>query len=202
VSKGRAKYYSSLDLASGYWQVEVDPKDVPKTAFSTRVGTFAYLRMPMGLKNASIAFQRFMTEIFSDLLYRGVLVFIYDILIYSKTWSEHLKLVDEVLRRLKEHNPQAKVSKCHFGAKEIKYLGSIVPHKCRKPDPEKVKAIRELQTPQSKDDIKRFKYEECFIIKTKQSLSLIVWQTFSFQFFEVRRRCIFRRFLFDFSKSC
>lgn len=53
MSKGRAKYYSSLDLASGYWQVEVDPKDVPKTAFSTGVGTFAYLRMPMRLKNCN-----------------------------------------------------------------------------------------------------------------------------------------------------
>jgi len=80
----------------------------------------------MGLKGAPSAFQRFMTNIFADLMYQGVLVFIDDILIYSETWEEHLKLVDEVLRRLQEHNLQAKVGKCRFGSKETKYLGSIV----------------------------------------------------------------------------
>ena len=149
-----ARYYSSLDLASGYWQVEVDKKDIPKTAFNTRKGTFAYLRMPMGLKGAPSAFQRFMTEIFADLLYQGVLVFIDDILIYSEKWEQHLELVDEVLKRLSQHNLQAKVGKCHFGAKEVKYLGSVISYKCRKPDPDKVKAIRELQAPKTKEDIR------------------------------------------------
>ena len=149
-----AQYYSSLDLASGYWQIEIAKKDIAKTAFNTRKGTFAYLRMPMGLKGAPSAFQRFMTEIFSDLMYRGVLVFIDDILIYSATWEEHLKLVDEVLKRLSVHNLQAKVGKCHFGAKEIKYLGSVISYKCRKPDPDKVKAIKEMEPPKSKDDVR------------------------------------------------
>ena len=149
-----ARYYSSLDLASGYWQVEVAKKDIQKTAFNTRKGTFAYLRMPMGLKGAPSAFQRFMSEIFSDLLYHGVLVFIDDILIYSENWKQHLKLVNEVLKRLSDHNLQAKVGKCHFGAKEVKYLGSIISHGGRKPDPDKVKAIRELQPPRSKEDIR------------------------------------------------
>ena len=149
-----AKYYSSLDLASGYWQVEVDAKDVDKLAFNTRKGTFAYLRMPMGLKGAPAAFQRFMTEIFADLMYQGVLVFIDDILIYSSTWEEHLALVDEVLKRLAEHNLQAKVGKCHFGEKEVKYLGSIVSYQSRRPDPDKVKAIQELQPPKSKEDLR------------------------------------------------
>jgi len=149
-----AKYFSSLDLASGYWQVEVAKEDIAKTAFNTRKGTFAYLRMPMGLKGAPSAFQRFMTEIFSDLLYKGVLVFIDDILIYSTTWQEHLKLVDKVLKRLTQHNLQAKVGKCHFGAQQIKYLGSVISYRSRKPDPEKVRAIKELQPPKSKDDIR------------------------------------------------
>ena len=95
-----------------------------------------------------------MSEVFSDLLYQGVLVFIDDILIYSESWEQHLKLVDEVLKRLSEHNLQAKVGKCHFGAKEVKYLGSIISHGCRKPDPDKVKAIRELQPPKTKEDIR------------------------------------------------
>ena len=149
-----ARYFSTLDLASGYWQVEIDEKDIPKTAFNTRKGTFAFLRMPMGLKNAPAAFQRFMTEIFSDLMYKGVLVFIDDILIYSTTWEKHLKLVDEVLKRLSEHNLQAKIGKCHFGAKETKYLGSVISYRCRKPDPDKVKAIKQLQSPKSKDEVR------------------------------------------------
>jgi hypothetical protein len=149
-----ARYYPSLDLASGYWQVEVAKKDIPKTAFNTRRGTFAYLRMPMRLKGAPAAFQRFMTEIFADLMYQGVLVFIDDILIYSEKWEQHLKLVNEVLKRLTEHNLQAKVGKCHFGEKEIKYLGSVVSYKCRKPDPDKVRAIKELQPPKTKEDVR------------------------------------------------
>jgi len=150
----KAYFYSSLDLASGYWQIEVAKKDVPKTAFNTRKGTFAYLRMPMGLKGAPSAFQRFMTDIFSDLMYRGVIVFIDDILVYSETWEDHLKLVDEVLRRLSQHNLQAKIGKCHFGASQVKYLGSIISHGQRKPDPDKVKALKEMQPPQTKEDVR------------------------------------------------
>jgi len=119
---------------------------VDKTAFNTKKGTSAYLRMPMGLKGALSAFQRFMTEVFSDLLYHGVLVFIDDILIYFEDWKKHLELVDEVFRRLKQHYLQAKMGKCHFGAKEIKYHGSIISHRCRKPDPDKVKAIKRATT--------------------------------------------------------
>jgi len=169
----KAKYYSSLDLASGYWQVQVAKKDIPKTAFNTRKGTFAYLRMPMGLKGAPSAFQRFMTEIFSDLLYRGVLVFIDDILIYSEKWEEHLRLVNEVLRRLSKHNLQAKVGKCHFGAKEIKYLGSVISYRCRKPDPEKVKAIQNMEPPKSKDDVRSVMGLASFYREFIKDLSII-----------------------------
>ena len=149
-----ARFYSSIDLASGYWQLALAEEDVPKTAFNTRKGTFAFLRMPMGLKGAPSAFQRYMTEIFSDLLYQGVLVFIDDILIYTDTWEKHVKLVDEVLHRLSAHNLQAKMGKCHFGAQEVKYLGSVISYQHRKPDPDKVKAIQELQPPSCKDDIR------------------------------------------------
>ena len=67
-----SRHYSSLDLASGYWEVEVDKKDVPKTAFNTRRGTFVCLRMVMELKGVPAAFQRFMTEVFADLMHQGV----------------------------------------------------------------------------------------------------------------------------------
>ena len=133
-------YFSSLDLASGYWQVEI-------AKVNTRTCTYLFLRMPMGLKGAPSAFQRFMNEVFEDMLYKGVLVFIDDIL---RTWQEHLKLVDKVLKRLSIHNLQAKLGKCHFGAKEIKYLGSVISYRCRKPDLDKVKAIKTMEPPKTR----------------------------------------------------
>ena len=97
-----------------------------------------------------------MTEIFADLMYQGVLVFIDDILIYSEKLEQHLKLVNEVLKGLTEHNLQAKVGKCHFCEKEIKYLGSVVSYKCRKSDPDKVRGIKELQPPKQRKMFEAF----------------------------------------------
>ena len=131
----------------------VDKKDVPKTAFNTRIGTFVYLRMEMALKWVSAAFQRFMTEIFADLMYQGALDFIIDILIYSEKWEQHIKLVNKVLKRLAEHNLEAKVGKWHFREKEIKCVGFVVSYKCRKPDTGKVRAMKELQPPKTKEDV-------------------------------------------------
>ena len=100
--------------------------------------------MEMGLKGGSTGFQRFMREIFADFMYQGALVFIDNIVIYSEKWEQHIKLVNKVLKRLTEHNLEAKVGKCHFREKEIKCLGFIVSYKCRKPDPDKVRTIKEL----------------------------------------------------------
>ena len=110
--------------------------------------------MEMGLKGDSAAFQRFMTEIFADFMYQGALAFIDDIVIYSEKWEQHIKLVNKVLKCLIEHNVEAKVWKWHFREKEIKCLGFIVSCKCRKPDPDKVRAIKELQPHKTKEDVR------------------------------------------------
>ena len=109
--------------------------------------------MEMGLKGGSAAFQRFMREIFADLMYQGALTFINDIVIYSEKWEQHIKLVNEVLKRLAEHNLKATVGKCHFREKEIKCVGFVVSYKCRKPDPDKVRTMKELQPPKTKEDV-------------------------------------------------
>ena len=91
-----------------------------------------------------------MTEIFADLMYQGALTFIEDIVIYSEKWEQYIKLVNKALKRFIEHNLAAKVGKWHFREKEIKCVGFVVSCKCRKPDPDKVRTIKELQPHKTK----------------------------------------------------
>ena len=108
--------------------------------------------MEMGLKGVSTVFQRFMREIFADLMHQGALVFIKDIVIYSEKWEQHLKLVNEVLKRLAEHNLEAKVGN-GISEKEIKCVGFVVSFKCRKPHPDKVRTMKELQPHKMREDV-------------------------------------------------
>ena len=149
-----ATYFSSLDLASGYYQFSMRPSDIERTAFATPDGLFEFVRMPMGLSNAPATFQRAMNNIFAGMVNRGVMIFIDDILVYSKTWKEHLALLREVFRRMKENNLQAKIGKCSFAQKETKYLGYIISKDMKRPDPAKVKAIKEMRPPNDKSEVR------------------------------------------------
>jgi len=92
-----AKWFTTLDLASGYWQVEMNPSDQEKTAFIVQQGTYEFTVMPFGLTNAPATFQRLMNQVFNGLLYKGVIVYLDDINIYSKTFDKHLLKLNEVL---------------------------------------------------------------------------------------------------------
>ena len=136
-----AKYFSKIDLRTGYHQVRIREQDVPKTAFRTRFGHYEFLVMPFGLTNAPASFMMLMDTVLRPYLGKFVVVFLYDILVYSKTrkeHKEHLRLVFELLR---QHLLFAKKSKCEFFAEEIQYLGHIISAAGMQMDPEKVDAI-------------------------------------------------------------
>ncbi|WVZ97513.1 LOW QUALITY PROTEIN: hypothetical protein U9M48_043040 [Paspalum notatum var. saurae] len=118
--------FSKIDLRSGYHQLKIRPSDIPKTAFTTKYGLYEYTVMSFGLTNAPAYFMQLMNSVFMDYLDKFVVVFIDDILIYSKTEAEHEEHLRLVLQRLREHKLYAKFSKCEFWIDEVRFLGHVV----------------------------------------------------------------------------
>ena len=153
---GGAKWFTTLDLASGYWQVEMDPESRDKTAFITKYGIYEFNVMPFGLTNAPATFQRLMNEVLDSTLRRGVMIYLDDINIYGKTFEEHLEKLEEVLQLLKETGLKIKPSKCHFAKREITFLGHIVNQKGILPDPEKIEKVKNFPRPKTVTEIRSF----------------------------------------------
>jgi hypothetical protein len=121
-----AKVFSKIDLGSGYHQIKIRASDILKTAFSTRYGLYQYLVMSFGLTNALVYFMYLMNSVFMPQLDKFVVVFIDDILFYSKNEAEHTKHLHTVLQRLCDHQLYAKLSKCDFWLRKIKFLGHTI----------------------------------------------------------------------------
>jgi hypothetical protein len=121
-----AKFFTKLDLRSGYHQVRVHPEDIDKTAFRTHHGHFKFLVMPFGLSNAPSTFQALMNSVLGPFLRKFVLVFFDDILIYSSSWTEHLQHVRAVLSVLRANHLHVKRSKCSFATTTVSYLGHVI----------------------------------------------------------------------------
>ena len=153
---GGAKYFSTLDLASGFHQIPMDPASKSKTAFSTPFGHYEYKRMPFGLKNAPATFQRLMDQILSGL--QGIELFVYmdDIVIYSSSLEEHGEKLKKLLGRLQTAGLTLQPEKCHFLRKEIAYLGHVITQDGVKPDPRKIEAVKKFPRPKTRRNIKQF----------------------------------------------
>ena len=151
-----ARVFSKIDLRSGYHQLKIRESDIPKTAFTTRYGLFEYTVMSFGLTNAPAYFMNLMNKIFMEYLDKFVVVFIDDILVYSKTEEEHAVHLRLVLETLREHQLYAKLSKCEFWLKEVAFLGHVISAGGISVDPEKIKAILDWKTPTSVTEIRSF----------------------------------------------
>jgi len=121
-----AQYFTKLDLRSGYHQVRMLPEDEYKTAFKTHHGHYQFKVMPFGLTNAPATFQCVMNQILQPYLRKFVLVFLGDILIYSKTLEDHQQHLQQVLETLRQHQLYLKESKCTFAQSSLEYLGHVI----------------------------------------------------------------------------
>jgi hypothetical protein len=144
-----AKVFSKIDLRSGYHQIKIKPCDIPKTAFSTRYGLYEYLVISFGLTNAPAYFMYLMNSVFMPELDKFVMVFIDDILIYSKTKEDHTNHLHIVLQRLRDHRLYAKFSKCEFWLDSVKFLGHTISGKGISVDPTKVQEVMYSEPPTS-----------------------------------------------------
>ncbi|KAL2230223.1 UNVERIFIED_CONTAM: Transposon Tf2-12 polyprotein [Sesamum indicum] len=151
-----ATIFSKIDLRSGYWQLRIAENDIPKTAFRTRYGHYEFLVMPFGLTNAPAAFMALMNRTFQEYLDHFVIVFIDDILVYSKDRDEHEQHLRIVLQILKEKELYAKLSKCEFWVNQVIFLGHVVSGDGVMPDPSKVKAIMEWRVPKNATEVRSF----------------------------------------------
>jgi hypothetical protein len=121
-----AQVFSKIDLRSGYHQIKIHEEDIPKAAFSTLYGLYEYLVMSFGLFNAPAHFMYLMNSVFMEELDKFVVVFIDDILVFSKSRKEHEEHLHVVLQRLRDHQLYAKFSKCEFWLIEVQFLGHVV----------------------------------------------------------------------------
>src|ERR1044072_7076582 len=148
--------FSKINLRSGYHQIRVKSEDIQKTAFRTRYGHYEYSVMPFGVTNAPGVFMEYMNRIFHLYLDKFVVVFIDDILIYSKNEEEHAEHLRVVLELLKEKKLYAKLSKCEFWLEEVSFLGHVISKNGIAVDPTKVEAVSQWETPKNASEIRSF----------------------------------------------
>jgi hypothetical protein len=167
-----AKVFSKIDLCSSYHQIKIGASDIPKTAFSTRYGLYEYLVMSFGLTNAPAYFMYLIDSVFMPELDKFVVVFIDDILVYSKNEAEHTMHLHIVLQRLRDHRLYAKLSKCDFWLKKIKFLGHTISQEGIAVDPDKVQEVMDWKPPTTVHQIRSFlglvRYYRRFILDFSQ----------------------------------
>ena len=164
---GGAKVFSKLDLKSGYWQMPMRQEDIKKTAFKTRYGLYEGLVVPFGVTNAPAQFMNLMNDLLQDYLDEFILVFLDDILVYSRSMEEHAEHLRKLLQCLWEQRLYAKASKCDIARTTVDFLGQHVTPAGMSPQEQKLKAVREWETPRDIRGVRSFlgftNYYQCYI---------------------------------------
>jgi hypothetical protein len=151
-----ARVFSEIDLRSSYHQMKIRPSDIPKTTFSTRYGLYEFTVMSFGLTNAPAYFMDLKNKVFMEYLDRFVVVFIDDILIYSKSESDHEEHLRLVLQKLRDNQLYAKFSKCEFWIDKVPFLGHIISNGGIAMDPAKVKEVVVWSIPTTVTEVRSF----------------------------------------------
>lgn len=153
---GPSRYFSALDITSGYWHVPMHPDDVSKTAFVTHSGHYEWLVMPFGLKNAPATFQRAMKSVIQRHHLKNVVNYFDDIVVHTTTFEEHLGCLDALLAAFSAENVKFKLKKCQFACTTIDYLGHTISHGTMSPKQANIDAMRRFPEPKSVKDLQRF----------------------------------------------
>lgn len=151
-----SQWFSVMDLKSGYYQIEMEESDKAKTAFVCPLGFWEWNRMPQGITNAPSTFQRLMEKCMGDINLREVLVFLDDIIVFSKTLEEHETRLAKVLNRLRENGLKLSPEKCRFFQTSVRYLGHIVSRSGVETDPKKIEALKTWPKPQTLKELRSF----------------------------------------------
>ncbi|GFW70250.1 hypothetical protein TNCV_3337681 [Trichonephila clavipes] len=150
------KWFSTLDLKSGYWQVEIHPEDREKTAFTSGQGLWQFKVMPFGLCNVPATFERLMETVLKGLTFEACLIYLDDVIIGGRTFEEHIQNIRKVLSKLRDANLKLNPSKCKFFQKEVNYLGHIISAEGVRTDPEKVSAVKNWKRPENLRELRSF----------------------------------------------
>ena len=153
---GESKWFTKIDLKTGFHQIRVKPEHVEKTAFQTKYGQYEFMVLPMGLCNAPATFSTMMNEVLEGLVDECCTVYLDDILIFSKSKAEHRKHVKQVLERLRLHKLYASPKKCHFMTSQVEFLGIIVSQEGLQVNPSKTKVIKKWPKPNDLSELRGF----------------------------------------------
>ena len=151
-----SKYFTTLDLCSGFWQVKMAKDSIEKTAFVTHEGLYEFNVMPFGLKNAPGTFQRLMNTVLAGLVPQRCLDYIDDVLVLGRSWKDHLRNLELVYQRLRDAGLKLKTSKCHLGREKVCYLGFVISPQGVSADPEKTCAVKEFPRPSNIQTLRSF----------------------------------------------
>ena len=152
----KARWFSTCDAQSGFWQLELDDESAEKTSFRTRSGQWCFRRMCFGLTNAPSIFQRFLDLVLSGYIHRFAAVFVDDVILHSETFESHLEHLRRAFERFRRYGLQLKWEKCNFLRDTVQYLGHVVNHDGISPDPAKIEAMQQFDAPRTVRQVRRF----------------------------------------------